>query len=112
MGGWALWAIEQRVVVLMCDFGEAGKEDYAGMIGLGGGCVPLLLTRPFMGLRKDFGRRMMNLCVEQSRVSTFQSLNKMCSARPDCVRMAFLVSNRCRWVGGPYNLCGWEDDGF
>ena len=49
MGDWALWAIEQRVVVLMCDFGEGGKEEYAGVIGLfGGNRLVLLLKRPFM----------------------------------------------------------------
>ena len=52
---WALWAIEQRVVVLMCDFGEGGKEEHAGMIGLGGDRLPLVLKRPFMGLRKIWG---------------------------------------------------------
>ena len=33
----------------MCDFGEGGKEEYAGVIGLfGGNRLVLLLKRPFM----------------------------------------------------------------
>ena len=81
------------------------------MSGLGGDRLPLVLKRPFMGLRKDLGGRRMKLGVEQSRVSTFQILNEMYSARPDCVRMAFLVSYQYSWVGSPYDLCGWEEDG-
>lgn len=81
--------------------GREGKV--AGMIGrYGGNGLALLLKRPFVELCKELGRRMMmSLGVwcaegfrrgcsargmeharEQSRVSTFQGPNEMCSARP------------------------------
>ena len=48
------------------------------MIGLHrGDSLPLILKRPFVELRKDLGRRMMKLGVEQSRVSAFCSPNMM-----------------------------------
>ena len=48
------------------------------MVGLHrGDSLPLILKRPFVGLRKDLGRRMMKLGVEQSRVSAFCSPNMM-----------------------------------
>ena len=53
---WALWAIEQRVVVLMCDFWKGGKgeegDPLCGYCCLGGDKgLGLLLKRSFVGLR-------------------------------------------------------------